>query len=254
MNKIFAVGGVVVKELIRRKDFYVLFFLTSVITLLLAVNDERYSRYLKEVCLLLIWISSLVIAITTTARQIPVEKESRTIFPLLAKPVSRSQVLLGKFVGCWVASGAALLIFYTFFALVGAIRGNEMSWVGIIQALWLHWQALGIVIAVTLLGSLVMSAPAPNVTVVFIFALTCLYLVPNLHKLAMRLTEPGATIVSALYFALPHLEFFDVRDLVVHDWPAVAWTDVGLATLYGATYMAFFLFAACLIFRRKALN
>ena len=100
MNNIFAVAGVVIKELYRRKDFYVLFVMTALITLMLGsvnfFNDDRIVRYLKDVCLLLIWISSLVIAITTTARQIPAERESRTIFPLLAKPVSRARIDRGK--------------------------------------------------------------------------------------------------------------------------------------------------------------
>jgi ABC-type Na+ efflux pump permease subunit len=95
MNKSFAIGGVVIKELYRRKDFYVLLVLTAVITGLLGAvnffNDPKIVRYLKEICLLLIWLSSLVICITTAARQIPAEKENRTIFPLLAKPVTRWQ-------------------------------------------------------------------------------------------------------------------------------------------------------------------
>ena len=69
-------------------------------------HDPKIVRYLKEICLLLIWISSLVIAITTAARQIPVERENRTIFPLLAKPVTRTQLLVGKFLGCWLACGS----------------------------------------------------------------------------------------------------------------------------------------------------
>ena len=70
MNEILAIAGVVIKELVRRKDFYVLFVLTGLITLVMgSVNlfhDDRIVRYLKEICLLLIWISSLVIAVTTT--------------------------------------------------------------------------------------------------------------------------------------------------------------------------------------------
>ena len=101
MNNVLALAGVVIKELYRRKDFYVLFVLTAVITLMLGsvkfFNDDRIVRFLKDACLLLIWISSLVIAITTTARQIPEERESRTIFPLLAKPVSRAELIMGKF-------------------------------------------------------------------------------------------------------------------------------------------------------------
>ena len=33
MNKIFALAGVVIKELYRRKDFYVMFVMTALITL-----------------------------------------------------------------------------------------------------------------------------------------------------------------------------------------------------------------------------
>src|SRR5512137_1879066 len=122
MNTIIALSGVVIKEMYRRKDFYVLFVLTALITLILGAvnffNDDRIVRYVKEVCLLLIWISSLVIAIGTTARQIPAERENRTIFPLLAKPVTRAHVILGKFLGCWLACGLALFVFYLFFAVV----------------------------------------------------------------------------------------------------------------------------------------
>src|SRR6266705_2738096 len=112
MNKIIALAGVV-KELYRRKDFYVLFVLTALLTVAAgSVNffhDEKIVRYVKDICLLLIWVSALVIAIVTTARQIPAEREARTILPLLAKPVSRAQVIVGKFLGCWVATGVALV-------------------------------------------------------------------------------------------------------------------------------------------------
>ena len=96
MDKVFALATVVVKELYRRKDFYVLFVLTALVTLVMGsanlFNDDKIVRYLKELCLLLIWVSGLVIAISTAARQIPAERESRTIFPLLAKPVTRGHV------------------------------------------------------------------------------------------------------------------------------------------------------------------
>ena len=58
MTAIFAVAGIVIKELRRRKDFYVLFFLTAVMTLLMGAltffNDKSIVRYIKELCLLLI--------------------------------------------------------------------------------------------------------------------------------------------------------------------------------------------------------
>ncbi len=258
MNKILAVAGVVIKELYRRKDFYVLFILTALMTLLLGsinlFNDDRIVRYLKEICLLLIWLSALIIAITTTARQIPFEREQRTIFPLLAKPIARWQVLAGKFAGCWLASGLALLVFYTFFALISASREHTLPAAHYAQALWLHWQLLGVVIALTLLGSVALTTPAANVTIMFILCSGILVLGEHLHKVAARMSEPAGTLLTAAYFLLPHLEFFDVRRLLIHDWPLIEWTYVGAATLYGTAYTTFFLTAACLLFRRKALN
>ena len=118
MNTILALAGVVIKELYRRKDFYVLFVLTAVITVAAGsvhfFDDPNIVRYIKDLCMLLIWISALFITIATAARQIPAERENRTIFPLLAKPVTRGQVILGKFFGCWLASGIALVVFYSF--------------------------------------------------------------------------------------------------------------------------------------------
>jgi hypothetical protein len=54
---------------------------------------------------------------------------------------------------------------------------------------------------------------------------------------------------------MPHLEWsFEMRNLIVHDWPLVEWKFVGLDALYLLAYAAVFLVAACLVFRRKAVN
>jgi Cu-processing system permease protein len=258
MNKILAVACVVIKELYRRKDFYVLFFLTALITGLMACmsffHDEGIARALKEICLLLIWISALVIAITTAARQIPSERESRTIFPLLAKPIARWQVIVGKFAGCWMACGIALLVFYVFFALVSASREHTLPLTQYLQAVWLHWQMLGIVVALTILASVIFTSPAENVTITLIASSGILFVAQHLHKVAQRMPEPSCSILSAVYFAIPHLEFYDTQNLIIHDWPPIEWLYIGGATVYAMAYSACFLLAACLVFRRKALN
>ena len=258
MNTIWALAKVVVLEMVRRKDFYVLFILTVLLTATAGsvnlFNDRSIVRYLKEICLLLIWASSLVIAITCTARQIPAERESRTIFPLLAKPVTRGQFLLGKFLGCWLATALALGMFYVFFGLVSATREQHWPLLNYLQAAWLHWMMLGIVIAFTLLGSIVFAAPSSNGTISFVCAAGMLLLGRHLNKVALSLAEPLQSVLYAAYFALPHLELFDTRDLIIHNWDLIPWGMIALATLYAAAYAAFFLFIAWLVFRRRPLN
>jgi len=259
MKNIFAVAGVVIKELYRRKDFYVMFILTVLICLVMAsvnvFNDKQIVRYLKELCLLLIWISSLVIAITTTARQIPAEREQRTLLPLLAKPLTRTQLIFGKFLGCWLACGLVLVCFYTFFGALAGSRDHAWPLLNYFQAAFLHWIMLGVVVAMTLLGSLVFAAPSSNSTICFVIVMTMLTVGRYLNAVALAQSEPFRSIIYGFYFAVPHLEIpFEMRNLIVHDWPLIGWTFVGLDALYLLAYAAAFLVAACLVFRRKPVN
>ncbi len=258
MKTILAVAGVVIKELYRRKDFYVLFIVTMLICLIMAsvriFNDDKIIRYLKELCLLLVWVSSLVIAITTTARQIPAERENRTLLPLLAKPVTRTQLLLGKFLGCWLACGIALVCFYLFFGALAASREHQWPLLNYFQAASLHWFMLGIVIAMVLLGSLVFAAPSSNSTICFVVVGGILLLGRHLDSVALTLPEPVRSVFLIIYYSIPHLEFFDVRDLIIHDWPLIHWGYYGLALIYGIGYMVVFLTGASLVFRRQSVN
>ena len=258
MRTVMALSGVVIKELYRRKDFYVLFILTALITLVMAsvrfFHDEKIARYLKEICLLLIWVSALVVAIGTTARQIPAERENRTIFPLLAKPVSRWQVVLGKFFGCWFACGLTLVVFYLFFAIISGSRENHWPVLQWFQALWLHWIMLGVVVALVLLGSIVFAAPSSNGTISLIVVIGILLLGRYLNQIALKEPQPLGTVVYALYYLIPHLEWYDVRDFVIYNRPLISWSICGLASLYGAVYAGLLLFATWLVFRRKPLN
>ena len=259
MNNIFAVDGIVIKELYRRKDFYVLFILTVVICLVMAsvniYNDNEIIRYIKSICLLLIWVSSLVIAITTTARQIPAEREQRTLLPLLAKPLSRTQLIFGKFLGCWLACGLVLVCFYAFFGALAASREHHWPLLNYFQAAFLHWMTLGVVIALTLLGSLVFAAPSSNSTICFVAVAAILCVGRYLDAVALTRPEPVRSILWTIYYAIPHLEIpFDMRNLIVHDWPLIGWKFIGLDALYSLAYATVFLVAACLVFRRKAVN
>ena len=258
MKNAIAVAGVVVKELYRRKDFYVLFIVTVLICLVMAsvniYDDAHIARYLKEISLLLIWISSLVIAITTTARQIPAERENRTLIPLLAKPLSRTELVAGKFLGCWLACGLTLLCFYVFFGALAASREHHWPLENYVQAALMHWCLLGIVVSMSLLGSLVFAAPSSNSTICAVVVTGILFVARHLDQVAVTRPEPFRTVAYIFYYALPHLEFYDLRDLVIHDWPPVEWEYVSLAGLYGAFYMAVFIIGACLVFRRKAVN
>ncbi len=258
MSKIFALTGVVIKELYRRKDFYVLFVLTALLTLAAgAVNffhDDKIIRYVKDLCLLLIWVSALLVAIVTTARQIPAEREARTIFPLLAKPVSRAQVVAGKFFGCWFATGVALVVFYFFFAIITGSREHIWPVAVYLEAAWMQWFMLAIVIGMVLLGSIYFAAPSSTTTISFIVVVGILLLGRHLNTIALQQPEPMQAILAFIYFVIPHLEWYDLRDFVVYDMGTVPVLSVALATAYAVVWTGIFLLLAWLGFRRKSLT
>jgi len=258
IRNIQAVAGVVLREMLRRKDFYVVLVLSFLLVGLMAASRffsaDKAVASLKDAALLIIWISAFVIAVTSAARQIPAECESGTIFPLLAKPITRTEVLLGKFMGCWLACGVALAVFYAFLTIFSASRAHTMPGAIFFQAFWAHWILLGLIISLALLGSLVFAAPSSNTTICLV-ALAGLWLLGgHLNHIALRMTEPGSTLVYILYYILPHVELFDLRRLVVHDYPAVPWLMWAAQTLYGLTYTAALLVIGCTLFQRKSLR
>lgn len=258
MKTVCAIAGVVIKELYRRKDFYVLFVLSALITIAAgSVNffqDLFMVRYVKDICLLLIWLSTLTIAVITAARQIPAEKENRTIFPLLAKPVSRGQVVAGKFFGCWLATGLAILVFYLFFILVTATREHNWQLLTYAKSIGLQWLMLGMVIAMVLLGSVVFAAPSSNATICLVAVIGTLFIGEHLNKIALRQSEPLRSITYCVYYVIPHFEIFDVRKQVVNNQAMPSLKACGLAALYAGAYVAVFLYSTWMVFRRQRLN
>jgi hypothetical protein len=141
-----------------------------------------------------------------------------------------------------------------FFIVMSGTRDGEWPLAASFQALTLHWFMLGVVISMTLLGSLVFAAPSSNNTITFVLVLGILFLGRHLNKVALRLDEPVQTIVYGIYYLIPHLELYDVRDLLVHNWGAIPWL-VWLGALgYAAVYAGLFLLGACAVFKRKSVN
>jgi ABC-type transport system involved in multi-copper enzyme maturation permease subunit len=177
------------------------------------------------------------------------------LLPLLAKPLSRPQLIFGKFLGCWIVCGLALVCFYTFFGALSASREHHWPLLSYFQAAFLHWFALGVVVALSLLGSLVFAAPSSNSTICFAICAAILCVGRYLDQVATALREPLRSIVYGIYFAIPHLEWpFELRTRTTFDWPLIPWSVVVLTALYLTAYMGIFLMAACLVFRRKPVN
>ena len=111
MTAALIISGMVIKEIFRKKDFYVALILIAAVLLyassLQFYNVQNITRYLMDLGLVLIFFFSAILTVSLAARQYPSEIQNRTSYVLLAKPVSRGQFVLGKFFGSLFAGWAA---------------------------------------------------------------------------------------------------------------------------------------------------
>jgi len=252
--QIRALAGLAVLELFRRKDLIVVFVLSAVILLPLTVltpfGVAGASRYVNELALLLVWLFSLVIGLGVSARLFPPEFESRTIYPMLAKPVARGTIVVGKYLGALAASVSALVVFYLAYALLEGVRQGLWFPPVLLQAFVLHVGFMAVVTALGLAGSLLLT-PSANLTMCGLTVVGMLFFGQRLPALAAAQTLPGKAVLTLIHWFGPHVEFFDLRQRVVHEWPAIGWGVCAVALVYAAGYAALCLAVASVAFRKK---
>lgn len=248
------IASVVWLELWRRKDLYVvLILLVALLGYLLSLNifglNASY-RYVLETGLLLSWLMSWVLIVGLASRQLPEEEQRGTIYPLLAKPLTRGELIVGKWLGCWAAGSTATALFYVFTAAVVSFRDGPIEPLTLGQGLVLHCGLLGIVaaLAMTLSTRLTKDAAA---TLTYILSAVCLVLLPDIPEILAQDNTASPQFLTMLYYTLPHFEVFDMRRRIVHAWgPAPASAVLG-SLLYALAWSLLLLKLSWLAYQRK---
>ncbi|MCM8812545.1 MAG: ABC transporter permease [Candidatus Omnitrophica bacterium] len=249
MRIIALLGAQTVRELMRKKDFYVFFgMLCAVMFVLTRVSvfgQSDMSRFLKEAGLGLIYIFSLALAIPLTARLLITELRDKTIYPLLAKPVSRLQVVLGKYCGALLAAEGSFSVFFLFFYLM-TDHATDTAIAVYAQVFWFGALMLALVCALSLFFSVFCTFSATVTLTAAVYVLMSWF--------GMDLVEPLWSVPPAgpaLYYLLPHFEFYDIRVRLIHAWPPLSASTVAAVSLYTLVYCGLLLAAAYWGFARK---
>ena len=176
------------------------------------------------------------------------ELERRTIYSILAKPIRREEFLLGKFLGLWVTASLLLAAMAGTVAAVVTITYGDTPGV-LAGAVGLSMMELGIVTAVVVVFS---SFTTPALTAFFgISAVVVGHFAEDLHAFASQGVPAGVRVLlEGIYWALPHLDVFNARGLVVHG-VAVETERLLFAFAYGTLYIGGLMVFAGTIFRRR---
>ena len=126
IRRISAIATVTWTELVRMKVFYfIIIFALLVIGnsfFLARFSFEEEFQMLKDIALGAMSIFSTLLAILATATLLPKDLEDRTIYTILAKPVSRIEYLLGKLAGVFMLLTLAVVLMGAVFAAVLVLR------------------------------------------------------------------------------------------------------------------------------------
>lgn len=163
-------------EAIRRKDLWVVVFLMGLFVVgggifrLLREGTPAESQFLMNLGMTVAWNLSAVLTVFFGGRQIPSEIENRTLYPLLAKPVRRIDLIIGKITATG-SVGAALILLFTIVSLVEAGWISELQIICLLQTLWILCLALLMLSAVIVCLTLWLPAPVAYLLVLGFFFL-----------------------------------------------------------------------------------
>lgn len=242
------------KETIRNKVLYnILFFALGIILLSVSFGDwSVFARVqvMEDFGLATMSLTGLLLAVFIGVGMLGREISSRTVYGVLTKPIARWHFVLGKFFGLLATLFINYCIMIAFFWIVLTIYdGAPKANIG--AAIFLIWIEMGVMISVAILFSTLAS---PMLSAIFTLAF---YVCGHFNDLIglvylQKKDELIKSVLHFVYYLLPNLEHFNIRERVVYDL-AIPSNYVVLSTLYGSLYIALFLCIACIVFARKDL-
>ena len=265
MKSTLAIAINVFRESVRDKVLYnlVLFavLMIGASYLIGQLTAGQDVKIIKDLGLAATSVFGLFIAVFIGIGLVSKEVERRSIYSLLAKPVERWQLVLGKYAGLvltlFVNVGVMAIALYAVLAYmrIGVPAMVEKAWdaraldPALLKAIYLIFAELALVTAIALLFS-TFSTPLLSAAFTFGLALVGQYST-DLRNFQDVLDSPVAQrLARGLYWVLPNLAQFDIKSRVVHGLPVTA-GYLGLVTLYAVLYIGVLLVIATIVFSRR---
>ena len=253
LTRVTAVAANTFRESVRERVLYnlvifaVLMTLSSLLIGQLSVRQDE--KIIKDLGLAAVDVFGTLIAMFVGVGLIRKEIERRSLYPLLAKPLSRGEFLAGKFVGLsfTLLVNVALMTL----ALLAALRlAGRSPDAGLVAAVYPTYLGLLLTVSIALFFSAMASSQilATMWTLSVVVAGRYADVIRNMPQV----TSAPRWLAEGLYYAVPNFTNFDQKARVVYGEP-VPLSTLAWITAYAAVYIAVLLIAAHLAFRRREL-
>jgi ABC-type transport system involved in multi-copper enzyme maturation permease subunit len=251
MSRLVAVAANTFRETVRERVLYNLVFFAMLMTLsgllLGQLSIRQDEKILKDIGLASMDLFGTLIAVFIGTGLVSKEIERRSLYPLLAKPLGRSEFFLGKFAGLafTLLVNVAIMTAGLYLTLLATRRGLDPELVTAVYPMLLGF--LLVVAFAMLFSTLTSAALAAVFTVGVVVGGRFADVVRNMREVA-----PGVPrwVTEALYAILPNFRSFDFKDRVAYG-EAVPADVLAWVTAYGAVWVAIVLVAGLLSFRSR---
>ncbi len=255
MTNISIIAFYTLKEIIKSKILISVFFAGLVLVVATYVATEFTYGVPERVALDfgmgLLSISSLGISLFLGVTLLSREIDSRTVYMMISRPVSRSSFILGKISGLLAiqAINVALLSSMTLIAV------KTMG--GILSPL-IYWCILFIFIeSILMLLLVIFSSLIANTILASLFSFIVLVLGHAIRETQtlniVKRNESLQFLLDVYHFILPAFYKLNIKDFLIYNSTLPAgylWANL----LYGLLYSSFLLLLIIMIFKRKNLD
>lgn len=218
-------------------------------------------KVIKDLGLATMNAIGLLIAIFLGTGLVAREVERRSIYAVLAKPISRSSFVVGKYAGLVLTLAVNLgMMSVAFYLMLQFMELTTDDWVK------QGWRAAALdprlLVAIGLIGVQLMLTTAvavffstfssPMLSMLLALAVWVAgHFSGDLRTFQTAVDSPvAAAVARGLYYLLPNFDALDVKNEVVHGL-AIPWQAVSLGVAAAAAYIGVFVGGAVLVFNRR---
>ena len=268
MRSIAIVAGGVFRDSIRERVAYGLVFFALMLMaasfLLAQLTAGQDVKIIKDLGLAASSAIGLFIAVFFGIGLVTKEVERRSIYSLLSKPLTRSQFIVGKYVGLattlLINLAVMAVALYLVLAYLDATTTGRAKEAWDAPAIDPHMlKAFGLIgvelLVITAVAMFLSTFSSPILSVALTVAV---YIIGHFGDDLKNLdnvveSQVVANIGRAVYYVMPNLARLDVKSAVVHAQPVSA-EHIVFATLSAAFYIGVLLVGSTIIFSRRDLK
>lgn len=271
MTRIFALTVLTFKEGVRDRALYGISFLAVMMLLatILFTNlfGHELGKVMVDLCLSTIAFSGLLLSFFINVNLMAKDIDKLTIYSVLSRPISRTEYVIGKYLG--LVSIVVVSLFILLLISAGTIMiikggGNvkffsNFSWTCYLQAFFYEILMFLILNAVIIFFSTITSSSFLTLIFslsVYVTGQTMEEVVSFFKKEAVlyKISSPvNEVIVNYLQYVFPNLSAFDIKNFASHGKLVSSLHTVSL-TGYAVFYSMLLIFFSIMIFKRRELK